>query len=76
MFNKYKIGLDKTLRYAQNLYEKTYTTYPRTNSEYLTNEEQDKVADIIKTILNREQLNITMKDEDRKSTRLNSSHAT
>lgn len=65
MFNKYKIGLDKTLRYAQNLYEKTYTTYPRTNSEYLTDEEKDKVADIIKTILNKEQLNITMKDDKR-----------
>ncbi len=65
MFNKYKVGLDKTLSYAQNLYEKTYTTYPRTNSEYLTNEEQDKVKDIIDTILKREQLNIIMKNDKR-----------
>lgn len=65
MFNKYKIGLDKTLKYAQSLYEKTYTTYPRTNSEYLTTEEKDKVANIIKTILDKEKLNITMKDDKR-----------
>lgn len=65
MFNKYKIGLDKTLKYAQSLYEKTYTTYPRTNSEYLTIEEKDKVANIIKTILDKEKLNITMKDDKR-----------
>lgn len=63
MFNKYKIGLNNTLTYAQSLYEKTYTTYPRTNSEFLTNEEQNKVADIINTILEREHLNIIMKDD-------------
>ena len=29
---------DKTLELAQSLYEKKYTTYPRTNSEYLSEE--------------------------------------
>lgn len=65
MFKKYKIGLNTTLSYAQNLYEKTYTTYPRTNSEFLTDEEQEKVKDIINTILEREQLNIIMKNDKR-----------
>lgn len=65
MFNKYKIGLDRTLAYAQRLYEKTYTTYPRTNSEYLTNEEENKVEDIINSILEKERLNITMKNDKR-----------
>lgn len=65
MFNKYKIGLNNTLNYAQSLYEKTYTTYPRVNSEFLTNEELNKVEDIINTILKREQLNIAMKNDKR-----------
>ena len=65
MFNKYKIGINKTLNYAQSLYEKTYTTYPRTNSEYLTDEEKDKVKQIINKLLNQEKLNICMKEDKR-----------
>lgn len=65
MFNKYKINLSKTLDYVQILYEKTYTTYPRTNSEYLTNEEKEKVSNIINTIVRQEKLNIAMKDDKR-----------
>ena len=35
---KYGYTPDKTLELAQSLYEKKYTTYPRTNSEYLSEE--------------------------------------
>ena len=33
---KYNFSPEKTLELAQSLYEKKYTTYPRTNSEYLS----------------------------------------
>ena len=65
MFSKYKINLSKTLEYAQTLYEKTYTTYPRTNSEYLTGEEKDKVEQIIKKINEKENIGLIMKDTKR-----------
>lgn len=65
MFSKYKIGISKTLNYAQSLYEKTYTTYPRTNSEYLTDEEKDKVKETIDKLVKLDNLNITMKDDKR-----------
>lgn len=39
----YGFSLDKTLKIAQELYEKGFTTYPRTDSIYLTN-------DMIKTV--------------------------
>ena len=65
MFNKYKIKISNTLNYAQSLYEKTYTTYPRTNSEYLTEEEKDKVKEVINKLVKQENLNIAMKDDKR-----------
>ena len=45
---KYGYTPDKTLELAQSLYEKKYTTYPRTNSEFLSEElwaEKDKHID-------------------------------
>lgn len=45
---KYGYTPDKTLELAQSLYEKKFTTYPRTNSEYLSEElwaEKDKHID-------------------------------
>lgn len=65
MFNKYKIKLSKTLDYAQTLYEKTYTSYPRTNSEYLTNEEKEKISKIIEKIQKNENKDIIMKEDKR-----------
>lgn len=47
---KHKMSMDKSLAIVQDLYEKGYVTYPRTNSEYLTNAEQDKVKKIISAI--------------------------
>jgi len=38
---------DKTLKISQELYEKGYTTYPRTDSEYLSENEKDKVKRIL-----------------------------
>lgn len=63
MFSKYKIKLSKTLEYAQTLYEKTFTTYPRTNSEYLTDEEKIKIKNIIDKLKEKEISNITMKED-------------
>lgn len=65
MFSKYKINIIKTLEYAQTTYEKTYTTYPRTNSEYLTEEEKIKVENIIQKINERENAGLIMKDTKR-----------
>lgn len=47
---KYKMPMDKSLSIVQDLYEKGYVTYPRTNSEYLAVAEQDKVKGIISAI--------------------------
>lgn len=43
----YKLTLEETLQGAQELYEKGYLTYPRTNSEYLTNSEKSDVKKLI-----------------------------
>lgn len=47
---KYKMSMDDSLRIAQSLYEKGYLTYPRTNSEYLANAEQDKIKKILSSV--------------------------
>lgn len=44
---KYKMSMDDSLRITQDLYEKGYLTYPRTNSEYLATAEKDKIKEII-----------------------------
>ena len=38
---------DETLKIAQRLYEKQYTTYPRVNTEYAGEEEKEKFKEII-----------------------------
>lgn len=47
-----KFSLDKTLKLVQGLYEKNYLTYPRTNTEYMSEEEKDRAKDIIVAINN------------------------
>ncbi len=47
---KYKMPMDKSLKLVQDLYEKGYVTYPRTNSEYLATAEQEKVKTILKSV--------------------------
>lgn len=47
---KFKMSMDESLRLVQELYEKGYLSYPRTNSEYLAIAEKDKVKQIISTL--------------------------
>ncbi|WP_064579490.1 DNA topoisomerase [Streptobacillus moniliformis] len=52
---KYKINFANSLKIIQELYEKGYLTYPRTNTEYLSENEKGKVNDIL-GVLNNEDL--------------------
>ena len=47
---KYKMSMEKSLKIVQDLYEKGYVTYPRTNSEYLATAEQGKVRTILESV--------------------------
>ena len=47
---KFKMPMEKSLSIVQDLYEKGYVTYPRTNSEYLATNEKDKVKGVISAI--------------------------
>ncbi len=47
---KYKMSMGESLEIVQNLYERGYLTYPRTNSEYLATAEQGKVKKILENI--------------------------
>ncbi len=47
---KYKMPMEKSLKIVQDLYEKGYVTYPRTNSEYLATAEKDKIKQILDTV--------------------------
>ena len=47
---KYKMPMDESLKIVQELYEKGYLTYPRTNSEYLATKEADKIGKVIDKI--------------------------
>jgi len=44
---KYKMSMTESLSVIQDLYEKGYLTYPRTNSEYLATAEKGKIAKIV-----------------------------
>ncbi len=44
---KYKMSMTESLKIVQDLYERGFLTYPRTNSEYLATNEQDKIKKII-----------------------------
>jgi len=47
---KYKMSMNDSLATVQKLYEEGYLTYPRTNSEYLSTNERDKVRRILSGI--------------------------
>ncbi|OSA97303.1 UNVERIFIED_ORG: hypothetical protein B2H98_08130 [Clostridium botulinum] len=57
---KYKMSSDKVLALVQKLYENKYTTYPRTDSEHMTNDEKDKAKKIIAAL---NDSNIEFKDK-------------
>lgn len=44
MGNQYKWGNSKTLTVLQKIYENGYVTYPRTNTEYLSNNDKPKIS--------------------------------
>lgn len=50
MNKKFGYSPDKTLQLAQSLYEKKLTTYPRTNTEYMTEDEKAMVEAILKRV--------------------------
>ncbi len=47
---KYKMSMDKSLKIVQDLYERGYLTYPRTNSEYLATAEKGKIKTILEAV--------------------------
>lgn len=47
---RYKMSMDESLKVVQDLYEKGYLTYPRTNSEYLATAEKGKIKEVIKLV--------------------------
>lgn len=59
---KYKMSMADSLSTIQTLYEKGYLTYPRTNTEYLAEEEKGKVNAII-GILEKQGYDIVFKDK-------------
>ncbi len=44
---KYKMSMEDSLKRVQELYESGYITYPRTNSEYLAEQEKEKIRKIL-----------------------------
>ncbi len=50
LFKKEKISLANTLKLVQSLYEKGLVTYPRTNTEYMAENEKDKVKAILNSL--------------------------
>lgn len=53
----YKWSLKKTLNVAQVLYDNQYTTYPRTNTEYLAEQEKEKFEELINILSKSELIN-------------------
>ena len=47
---KYKMSMEESLKIVQDLYERGYLTYPRTNSEYLATAEKDKIKTILASV--------------------------
>lgn len=65
MFRQYKMALDDTLKHLQKLYEGGYTTYPRTNTEYLADTEKGKIKQVIAAV--KEKFNVDIGFKDKKS---------
>lgn len=63
MFKEFKMSLDDTLKHLQKLYENGFTTYPRTNTEYLAENEKEKVKSVIEAVKERFNVDIDFKDK-------------
>ncbi len=61
---KYKMSMEKSLKIVQDLYEKGFVTYPRTNSEYLATAEKSKIKTILSSV---EKLGYPVKFKDSKT---------
>ena len=61
---KFKFKPKQTLELVQKLYEAGYVTYPRTNTEYLSENEKDKVKELI-SIYTTDDLPLAFKDTKR-----------
>ena len=61
---KFKLKPKETLEIVQALYEAGYVTYPRTNTEYLSENEKDKVKELI-SIYTTNKLPLAFKDTKR-----------
>ncbi len=59
------MSLDDTLKHLQKLYESGYTTYPRTNTEYLADTEKEKIKSVITAV--KEKFNVDIDFKDKKS---------
>lgn len=58
---RYKMSLKSSMATIQGLYEKGYITYPRTNTEYLAEDEKDKVKEVI-AMLQKHGKNLAFRD--------------
>ncbi len=47
---KYKMSMEQSLKIVQELYERGFVTYPRTNSEYLATAEKSKIKTILESV--------------------------
>ena len=47
---KYKMSMEQSLQTVQNLYERGFVTYPRTNSEYLATAEKEKIKKVLEVV--------------------------
>ncbi|APM37895.1 type IA DNA topoisomerase [Clostridium kluyveri] len=65
MFKQFKMSLDDTLKHLQKLYECGFTTYPRTNTEYLAENEKEKIKSIIEVVKEKFNVDIDFKDKKR-----------
>lgn len=59
---KYKMPMEKSLAAVQALYEKGLVTYPRTNTQYLSENEKDKAARVIALMAAQADFNIRFRD--------------
>ena len=59
---KYRYSPQETLGYVQSLYEKGLVTYPRTNTEYLSENEKGKVLRVIEMMTETERVPISFRD--------------
>ncbi|MFL0198650.1 DNA topoisomerase [Clostridium sp. WILCCON 0269] len=63
MFKEFKMSLDDTLKYLQKLYENGFTTYPRTNTEYLAENEKEKIKSVVAAVKEKFNVDIDFKDK-------------